>query len=221
MARLIEEEHGSELCAKIPGLYIRQDGSWTVAGTAGTVIPVRNPSHQIVALKVRADDGLPKYSFVSNANRGGPGLGSPVHFPLFSDSYQTVRVTEGEFKADVATVLSGVLSIGLPGVTNYRPAVSLLKGLQISTVLLSTEKKGIPTSTRIMKTTTSHRFESSLAYSLLGPKDFTSAPHRQSVKTNAFAGFVGATNTFVAYILLRLGLVRCVDLAHSSEPQPN
>ena len=46
-------------------------------------------------------------------------------------------MTEGELKVDVATVLSGTLTVGLPGVTNYRTAVSLLRELEVSTVLLS------------------------------------------------------------------------------------
>jgi len=68
---------------------------------------------------------------------GGAGPSSPTHFPLFGGTHDVARVTEGELKVDVATVLSGTLTVGLPGDTNYRTAVSLLRELEVSTVLLS------------------------------------------------------------------------------------
>ena len=79
----------------------------------------RDLQTRIIALKVRADGGDgPRYSSVSSYNHGGAGAGAHVHVPVFDGDCTIVRVTEGELKADVATVLSGILTLGLPGVTN-------------------------------------------------------------------------------------------------------
>jgi hypothetical protein len=107
---------------------------------AGLVVPVRNLAGQIIALKVRADtpgDG-PKYSTVSSAKYGGPSPGAPVHVPLYTGAPgQTVRLTEGEIKADVATALSGLLTIAIPGVAIWRKALPLVQALQVSQVMLA------------------------------------------------------------------------------------
>ena len=49
--------------------------------------------------------------------------------PLFDGDKATVRVTEGALKADVATHLSGLLTVGLPGVAAARDAAGVLKRL--------------------------------------------------------------------------------------------
>jgi hypothetical protein len=48
-----------------------------------------------------------------------------------------MRITEGELKADVATALSGVLTIAVPGVSMWRQALPVLQALQAQRVLLS------------------------------------------------------------------------------------
>jgi hypothetical protein len=58
----------------------------------------------------------------------------PLHADLRKD---TVRVTEGPLKADVATAISGVLTIAVPGVTLWRQALPVLQVLQPARVLLS------------------------------------------------------------------------------------
>src|SRR5207245_1887547 len=69
---------------------------------------------------------------------GGPGPGAPVHVPLHAFSTEApVRITEGELKADVATVLSGVLTIAMPGVSVWRQALPALQDLQATRVLLA------------------------------------------------------------------------------------
>ena len=85
----------------------------------GLIIPVRDAGTRIVALRVRKDEGDPRYSFVSSASvEPGPGPGAPAHVPVIRPTpatrkdttpgdvieyHPTVRVTEGELKADVAT----------------------------------------------------------------------------------------------------------------------
>lgn len=48
-----------------------------------------------------------------------------------------VRLTEGELKADIATVLSGNLTISIPGVSTWRPALPVLRELAPEKVLLA------------------------------------------------------------------------------------
>src|SRR5262249_40985962 len=46
----------------------------------------------------------------------------------------TVRLTEGEIKADVATSLSGMLTVSAPGVSNWRGCLPALQELKPKTV---------------------------------------------------------------------------------------
>ncbi|HEY7307876.1 MAG TPA: hypothetical protein VH643_00815 [Gemmataceae bacterium] len=116
---------------KVPGFVIK-DGDLTIAGASGIVIPVRDFAGQIVALKVRSDnaDSDSKYTYISSRNYGGPGPGSPLHFPLgFAGADPTViRITEGELKADIAFLLTGIPTIGIPGVGSWKAAVDWLSG---------------------------------------------------------------------------------------------
>jgi hypothetical protein len=134
---------GVDLCASVPGFYVAErDGEhwWSLAGAAGLLIPVCNRDGHIIALKVRADDpgDGPKYTTMSSAKYNGPGPGAQVHIPLHDgiDSSR-VRVTEGELKADVATVLSGMLTISVPGVALWRKALPVLQSMAPEQVLLA------------------------------------------------------------------------------------
>ncbi|MGQ9533045.1 MAG: DUF3854 domain-containing protein [Desulfotomaculales bacterium] len=143
LARRVLDAFGPEVLAQAPGFFIKEEGGqrwWTVAGPAGLVIPCRDAQGRIVALKVRADEPGEggKYVYVSSKTHGGPGPGAPVHIPIFDGSIgDTVRVTEGELKADVTTVLSGVLTISIPGVSCWRAAIPVLKALSAKRVLLA------------------------------------------------------------------------------------
>ena len=125
----------------------------------GLIIPVRDARTRIVALRVRKDEGAPRYSFVSSASvEPGPGPGAPAHVPVIRPTpatrkdmtpgdvveyHPTVRVTEGELKADVATALSiereepPLLTIGLNGPSAFEVAVPALKALGTETVIVA------------------------------------------------------------------------------------
>jgi hypothetical protein len=125
-----------DIVLRVPGFVTKErDGRRyvTLAGAAGLVVPVRDGGGRIIAIKLRRDDvtgGSPRYSYMSSARDGGPGPGSPLHFPMGVPTTAEIwRVTEGELKADIATVLSGVPTIGIPGVSNWRGAVDALKQL--------------------------------------------------------------------------------------------
>jgi hypothetical protein len=141
LARRLVDRFGADVCSTIPGLYIaKHDGRpyWNIAGAPGLLIPVRNIDGRIVALKVRADhpgDGA-KYTYLSSIKHDGPG--APVHVPRHTRSLGVhVRLTEGPLKGDLATVLSGVLTIAVPGVTLWRQALPILAALQPTQVLLA------------------------------------------------------------------------------------
>lgn len=143
LAKHVVEHVGHDICAHIPGFYVAEQGGrrwWSLAGAAGLLIPVRNLDGHIVALKVRADvhgDG-PKYTTVSSTKHGGPSPGAPVHVPLYAGGRgDTVRLTEGELKSDIATALSRLLTISVPGVAMWGKALPLLQHLQARQVLLA------------------------------------------------------------------------------------
>lgn len=138
LAKQVVNAFGPEVCAKVPGLYIK-DGEWSLSGPPGLLIPCRDVKGRIVALKVRADDpSHGKYLYISSKTHGGPGPGAVVHIPLWDGPVgDIVRVTEGELKADVATILSGVLTIAIPGVSCWQQAIPILKDLGIKKVLVA------------------------------------------------------------------------------------
>jgi putative DNA primase/helicase len=134
--RLIDagfEEH----FPRVPGFFVGEyEGRryWTVGGSAGLVISVCDSERRIRALALRPDNPGErggKYRVLSSKRRGGPGPGSPVHVPYFSakGDRTVVRITEGVLKSDIATRLSGMLTIGLPGVGAWRRAARVLREL--------------------------------------------------------------------------------------------
>jgi hypothetical protein len=104
------------------------------------LIPCRDVQGRIVALKVRRDepgDG-PKSVYLSSAKHGGPGPGSPCHVPAgISGPAVTVRLTEGEFKADIATALNCQPTISAASGGNWPSCLPVLKALGAKTVHLA------------------------------------------------------------------------------------
>jgi hypothetical protein len=143
LAKRLVELFGETTCARVPGLYIReQDGRcwWSLAGAPGLVIPVRNAVGQIIALSVRSDDPetTSRYSALSSTKYGGPSPGAPLHVPLMvSATTPVMRLTEGVLKADIATALSGQHTIGLPGVSMWPAALPFLQRLTSPVVRLA------------------------------------------------------------------------------------
>jgi len=143
LARRLVDRLGADTCSKIPGLYVDAQGTrrwWTLAGAAGLLIPVRDVEGRIIALKVRADDpdDSPKYTYLSSTKHDGPSPGAQGHVPLSSGrGGETVRLTEGELKSDISTVLSGILTISIPGVAMWRRALPVLQSFQSKRVLLA------------------------------------------------------------------------------------
>jgi hypothetical protein len=142
LAKELRERFGDALL-QVPGFVVKEKAGQryvTIAGAAGILVPVRDLEGRVIALKVRRDDpgDGPKYIYVSSANSGGPGPGSPVHVPLGIQAPNDVaRLTEGELKSDVAFVLTGLPTISIPGAANWRPGLDMLKALGVKTVRLA------------------------------------------------------------------------------------
>jgi hypothetical protein len=139
-ARLCREIHAGDMqsLAGVPGFYTKlgDDGRpyWSLAGRCGLLIPCRDPKGRIRGLRLRPDDsgGGGKYRWLSSAGRPG-GTGSGVHChvarPLSCKVANTVWVTEGEVKADIAAERLGAVVISVPGVDCWPSALPDLEEL--------------------------------------------------------------------------------------------
>lgn len=138
---------GQEALRGIPGLYVKRGGYgdyWTLAGSPGLLIPVRDEQGRIVGLRIRVDDpqGEGKYRWLSSDGKpGGTGSGSPVHIatPKHNNiangqkgDYRNnpLWITEGEFKANIAADHLDVACISVPGVSSWRGAVEAAQTLR-------------------------------------------------------------------------------------------
>ncbi len=143
IAHEIREQIGDKLL-QVPGFVVKESESGrsvTVRGSTGLLIPCRDSQGRIVALKIRRDDtskGGPRYVYVSSNRNGGPGPGSPIHVPLGTPGMaELVRVTEGELKADVIYALDGIPTISVPGVSNWKPVLPVLRSFGSKAVRLA------------------------------------------------------------------------------------
>lgn len=136
LERLAEEGYADRF-PLVPGL-VYNGRTWSIAGPRGLLIPVRDANGKITAVMVRPDKRKgPKYLYLTSKKSDGPGPGAPVHVPLPSDPGGVVRVTEGVLKADAATHLGEILTIGLPGVGSWRKALETLDRLDPDTVVVA------------------------------------------------------------------------------------
>jgi hypothetical protein len=116
----------------IPGLFrkVAYVGRtyWSVAGRPGLLLPCRDSQGRIRALSIRPDEpNGPKYVWLSSNHRpGGTGSGAPCHVarPLQVAKPTTpLWITEGIFKADLASFRLQVTVLALPGVGNWATAL--------------------------------------------------------------------------------------------------
>lgn len=102
--------------------------------TEGLAIPVRSLSGEVVSIQVRTS-GTPKYKWLSSPeNKARIACHVPIGTP---ETVSTLRLTEGPLKADVATFLSGVTTLGVPGVTQWHLALPIISASQTSEVIIA------------------------------------------------------------------------------------
>ncbi len=145
LAKTLREYYDEATLRTIPGAYVKTENGgswWSLAGAPGLLIPIRNVMGQIVALKVRSDKpngDSPRYSTVSSKTHKGPGPGANIHVPCHDTDSDTsiVRITEGELKADVTQWLTGIFTVSVPGVSNWRLIIPVLQALKARTVFVA------------------------------------------------------------------------------------
>jgi hypothetical protein len=141
---LEKRRQAKALLLRVPGFYERKGKQIALAGAPGMLIPVRNATGEIAAIKIRSDTASKdqRYSTLSSTGHGGPSPGAPPHFPLRSAdaSVEEIRFTEGELKSDVATVLSEVYTVSCAGVANWKPALKAIQALGSHTIRLSFDR---------------------------------------------------------------------------------
>jgi hypothetical protein len=145
LAKTLKSKFGTDTLLHVPGFYKKEERgkSWiTMAGSPGILIPVRDYQGRIIGLKIRVDSPKEpdqKYIWLSSAGRpGGTGQVNLLHVPLFNgDKPKILRLTEGELKADIATALSGILTLSLPGVNSWRLALSAIKEFRAEKVIVA------------------------------------------------------------------------------------
>ena len=112
----------------IPGFYTKDNGVWSAhfsSRASGILVPYRTMSGEIQAFQIRLDNPFvdekghtTKYIWFSSVdNLKGVSSGSPAHF-VGDPCDETVFVTEGALKADVAHALSGRTFLAIAGVGN-------------------------------------------------------------------------------------------------------
>jgi len=135
----------------VPGFWV-DNKKPKLAGQSGLLIPVRNFYNQIVGMKIRSDkDNIAaKYTQLSSNPKpdkegntkypGGTAAKTHIHYPIFKKPdgpIKTVRITEGELKADIASSASDVYTISIPGVNMWQWALDAIEQLGATEVYLA------------------------------------------------------------------------------------
>ena len=119
----------------VPGFYTKKDNTYGIQFSkfsSGILIPVRSMDGRIEGFQIRLDHPKDdrKYIWFSSSNQfRGASIGGPVHF-IGDPADETVYVTEGALKANVAHSLSRKTFVALAGVSHYKalePVFSQLK----------------------------------------------------------------------------------------------
>jgi hypothetical protein len=109
----------------IPGFYKQKNGQWTVNFndyTAGFLIPVRDFVGNIQGCQIRLDKpfkGKHQYIWLSSADRpSGVSAGGFLHF-VGNPRSESIYVTEGALKGDVANFFTGRSFLCMAGANNW------------------------------------------------------------------------------------------------------
>lgn len=135
----------------VPGFWKNKNGSWQLAGQTGLMVPVRGPDGSILGLKIRSDkDKAAKYTQLSSNPKPdkdgdvkypfGTAATIYVHHPAFQPQTpreSVLRITEGELKADIATLLTGIYTLSLPGVGVWEMVLKSIADIKPKKILLA------------------------------------------------------------------------------------
>jgi len=144
----LAKKHGDDL-GKVAGFYRQGGGDWALSASRCLVIPIRSPHGEISGIKLRSDNdkAIKKYFLLTSAKASGRSedtCGTPAkpepHFPAFMPDDPVdgvVRITEGEFKADIATLHSNVYTMSIPGVGFWSKILPHIREMKPNKVLLA------------------------------------------------------------------------------------
>jgi len=127
-----------DVARNVPGVFPGKECSINARNCL--MIPVRDSEGRIIAIQKRPDRiGGPKYVWLTSSGKKNkseffPSPGAPCHvaLPALSNADHTasaIRLTEGPLKADVATSLSGLRTIGVAGVNQWKAAIDFIESL--------------------------------------------------------------------------------------------
>lgn len=110
----------------VPGFYIDKRGKWNMnlySKCSGFFVPMCNLQNECLGLQIRVDEPVDgrKYIWLSSKNKNhGVGRTSVPHISNVFHSGETIYLTEGALKADVAHCLCNRTFIAVAGVTQYK-----------------------------------------------------------------------------------------------------
>ncbi|MFR8172699.1 MAG: hypothetical protein ACLU9Q_17980 [Marvinbryantia sp.] len=119
----------------VPGFFRNWDGDWEAAfypQNEGYLCPVFTEERKICGFQIRVDKPVKKRKytwFTSKGMDGGTSSKSPAGLSGKLTG-NTIRVTEGILKAEIAYQRSGLAYIGNPGVSNYKGVYQMLSRLK-------------------------------------------------------------------------------------------
>lgn len=132
LLRCDHELHG------LPSFYTK-DGTWTLAGANGFLIPVRNKDGLIQGMKIRLDDDAArKYRWLSSRpSRMENGARSYSWIHVTGDTTQKrAYLTEGPLKGDIASYFANnALFVCLGGVNAHKGLRETLQSLGVTEVM--------------------------------------------------------------------------------------
>jgi hypothetical protein len=115
----------------MPGFFTKQC-EWQLFGNPGILIPVCNKDNLIQGLQIRLDNAeSKKFRWLSTNNfENGTKIYGYVHVTGDTSS-DTLYITEGPLKADVASYLAGgALFVGVTGVNAVKELPDVIKSLK-------------------------------------------------------------------------------------------
>ncbi len=122
----------------LPGFYTK-DGTWTLAGANGFLIPVRNKDGLIQGMKIRLDDDAArKYRWLSSRpSRMENGTRSYSWIHVTGDTTKKrAYLTEGPLKGDIASYFANnALFVCLGGVNAHKGLRETLLSLGVTEVM--------------------------------------------------------------------------------------
>lgn len=137
--------HGCKL-EGVPGFFVDENGQWKLnVWLTGIMMPVRDINGLIQGIQIRKDDPDEKtwpswrkkpkkcYWLTGKEKPHGTRVNTRAHFANVKADTDTVYLTEGVMKSDIAAYFGDKFFIAIPGVSHYealRHALKVIKALE-------------------------------------------------------------------------------------------